>query len=68
MCSSDLALVNKRGLPAKVTVLPGKGLAPDLDKAAILALRQWEFEPAKAKGKPVEIHITIPVKFLLAGK
>ena len=62
------ALVNRQGRPAKVSVLPGKGLAPDLDRAALEAVRQWEFTPAKAKGKPVEIHVTIPVKFLLADK
>ncbi len=62
------ALVNKRGRPAKVSVIPGKELAPDLDKAAVNAVRQWEFTPAKAKGKPVEIYITIPVAFRLADK
>ncbi len=51
------ALVNRQGRPAKVSVLPGKGLAPDLDKAALDAVRQWEFTPAKAKGKSVEIHV-----------
>ena len=62
------ALVNTQGLPVKVHVLPGKGLAPDLDQAAVDAVRQWVFEPAKAKGKPVEIRIQIPVKYRLADK
>ena len=62
------ALVNEQGRTGKVSVIPGKGLAPDLDKAAVEAIRQWTFVPAKVKGKPVEIYITIPVKFRLAEK
>ncbi len=62
------ALVNRQGQPVNVHVLPGRGLAPDLDRAAVEAVRQWVFEPAKAKGRPVEIRIQIPVKYRLADK
>jgi outer membrane biosynthesis protein TonB len=29
------------------------------------AVKQWIFEPAKAKGKPVAIWIAVPVNFKL---
>ncbi len=35
----------------------------DLDEAAILAVRQWTFEPAKRGGKPVASRIRIPFHF-----
>jgi len=36
-----------------------------LDEAAMAAVRQWEFKPALAKGKPVPVWTTIPVRFTL---
>jgi len=59
------ALVKTDGTTDKVKVVPGKGLAPDLDRAAVEAIRQWTFEPAVAKGKPVAVYIVVPVKFSL---
>ena len=38
---------------------------PALDGAAVAAVRQWEFKPAQAKGKPVSVWVAIPVKFSL---
>jgi protein TonB len=36
-----------------------------LDEAAIKAVRQWEFQPAKSGGKPVAVWVTFPVTFSL---
>jgi TonB family protein len=38
---------------------------PLLDEAASTAVRQWEFKPAMAKGKPIPVWIAIPVRFRL---
>lgn len=38
---------------------------PELDKAAIDAIRQWKFEPSTVKGKPVEVLCRITVRFAL---
>jgi TonB family protein len=42
-----------------------RSLDPDLDKAAVDAASQWEFEPGKRKGKPVNVQVTITVAFTL---
>jgi protein TonB len=62
------ALVKKDGTTAQVQIPPGKGLAPDLDKAAVEAIRQWTFVPAMKNGKPVAVYVVVPVKFTLAKK
>jgi TonB family protein len=36
--------------------------------AAIEAARQWEFEPATIKGKPVAVWVSVPFRFKLADK
>jgi periplasmic protein TonB len=36
-----------------------------LDEAAINAVRQWEFAPAKSNGKAVACWVTFPVEFFL---
>jgi protein TonB len=59
------AWVKKNGKPVRVAVVAGKGVTPELDKAAVEAVSQWTFVPAKAKGKPVAVYIIIPVKFRL---
>ncbi len=38
---------------------------PMLDDAAVRAVRQWTFVPAKSKGKPVAVWVAVPVKFSL---
>ncbi len=59
------AIVKKDGTPVMVAVASGKGVSPALDEAAVAAVKQWTFEPAKSKGKPVAVWIVIPVKFSL---
>ncbi len=39
---------------------------PDgLDEAAVAAIKQWKYKPAKRKGKPVACWVTFPVDFSL---
>jgi protein TonB len=59
------ALVKKDGKPTGVTVASGKGVTPELDQAAVKAVSQWTFVPAKARGKSVAVWIVVPVKFRL---
>lgn len=39
--------------------------APLLDAAAIDAVRQWKYEPARLNGEPVAVLITVTVNFVL---
>lgn len=41
---------------------------PAFNDAAVAAVKQWRFEPARLDGKPVGIAIKIPVKFTLQEK
>ena len=38
---------------------------PYLDEAAVAAVRQWRFKPARLKGEPVAVWLIIPAKFSL---
>ncbi len=41
---------------------------PELDQAAVDAVKQWEYEPMKVKGKAVEAVFTVTVRFVLKEK
>lgn len=41
---------------------------PAFSDAAIAAVKQWRFEPARLDGRPVGITVKIPVKFALQEK
>ena len=71
----------KAGLEGKVWVklwinVEGKVQAAEVIKsdnavfngAAIEAARQWEFEPATIKGKPVAVWVSVPFAFKIADK
>ncbi len=58
-----LVTVDKEGKVADVQLK--KGLHPILDKAAIEAAWQLEFEPAMQEGEPVGVKITVPFLFVL---
>jgi len=56
------ALIDATG---KVTTMkPLSGPVP-LQQAAMAALRQWNFEPARLDGQPVSTHLSVTVKFRL---
>jgi len=39
----------------------------ELDRAAIEAIKQWQFEPARRGATPVAVWVTLPVRFELTG-
>jgi protein TonB len=49
-------------IEVKKSLMSGPG---GLDEAAIKAVKQWEFSPAKSGGKPVACWVTFPVRFSL---
>ena len=54
------ALIDSTG---KVTTMkPLSGPVP-LQQAAMDALRQWKYEPARLNGQPVSTHLSVTVKF-----
>lgn len=55
------AIIDKEGKVRDVTVLVSLPLG--LDRAAVTAVKQWIFEPARLEGEPVEVPYTISVKF-----
>jgi len=49
-------------IEVKKSLMSGPG---GLDEAAIKAVRQWEFNPAKSGGQPVACWVTFPITFNL---
>jgi protein TonB len=56
--------VTERGLVETVQVERSAG-HPDLDQAAVEAVRRWRFEPARRSGEPVAVWVRIPVQYKL---
>jgi len=54
-------IVTTKGLPRDVHVV--QSLDKDLDQSAVEAVRQWTFEPAKKKDKPVAVRVTVEIRF-----
>lgn len=54
--------IDKNG---KVTAVDVVRSIPGLDDAAIEAVKQWEYEPAKVGGKPAAVKLTVPITFLM---
>jgi protein TonB len=55
------ALVDTSGQVKSMKALSG---SPSLQSAAMAALKQYRYEPATRRGKPVPAHVTVKVKFL----
>ncbi|HKV61125.1 MAG TPA: energy transducer TonB [Candidatus Acidoferrum sp.] len=55
------AVVDATGRVKSMKVLSGPA---SLRESAINALKQYRYEPATLRGKPVAAHVTVPVKFL----
>ena len=60
-------LVSKEGRPERVEIKQSSGAAI-LDNAALEAVRQWRFAPAKRAGDPVEAWVIVPLVFRLDGR
>jgi protein TonB len=57
-------LVGENGRPQEVTI--GESSGEDaLDRAAMDAVREWRFEPARSNGVPVRAWAIVPVEFKL---
>jgi protein TonB len=52
-------LVSEKGEPSRVEI--ARGVQPDLDQAAVAAVRQWLFEPGQKGGKAVASWMTVAV-------
>jgi protein TonB len=52
------------GVIANLTVLSGH---PLLIPAALVAVRQWQYQPTLLNGAPIEVETTIDVTFTLGG-
>ncbi len=57
------AAISDTGIVENVRLV--KSCAPDLDTAAMDAVRRWTFEPAKMDGKPVAVLFNLTVNFKL---
>jgi protein TonB len=58
-----LAYIDENGNVVKSEVI--KSADPILDSAAVQAVRQVKFTPAKNEGKNVKVQVTIPIVFKL---
>jgi TonB family protein len=56
-------VVSAEGLPADLHLIRSAG--DDLDQSALRAVRRLQFKPALRNGRPVPVHVTIDVAFLL---
>jgi len=54
--------IDKNGKVASVDVIRS---IPGLDDAAVEAVKQWEYEPAKVDGKAVAVRLSVPITFLM---
>ena len=59
--------VSALGLPLNVNVQQSSG-HPMLDEAALQAVRQWKFQPARHGSMDVRSQVQIPVVFRLQGR
>jgi len=57
-------LVGENGRPQEVTIGQSSGESA-LDQAAMDAVREWRFEPARSNGMPVRAWAIVPVEFKL---
>jgi TonB family protein len=55
------AILDQDGCVAQLHVL--KGMPMGLDGAAVAAVQQWVFAPARLAGRPVKVYYTLTVNF-----
>jgi periplasmic protein TonB len=56
-------VVGADGLPRDIAV--DRPLSPELDEAAMNAVKRWKFDPATKDGRPVSVQINVEVQFAL---
>jgi TonB family protein len=56
-------VVRHDGSVGEVKVL--RGLGAGLEQRAIEAVRQWQFDPARLRGTPVDVIVQVSVEFTL---
>jgi protein TonB len=56
-------VVGAGGLPRNIKI--AHSLSPELDEAAIDAVKKWKFDPATKDGNPVAVQINVEVTFRL---
>ncbi len=59
------ALIGKDGRVIETAMEPGQTAPEALGKAAVESVKGWTFDPARAKGEPVEIWVVVPVRYRL---
>ncbi len=57
------AIIDRQGDVTHVKVI--KGLPMGLSEEAVKAVRQWKFQPATLRGKPVDVYYNLTVRFQL---
>jgi TonB family protein len=57
------SIIDEEGCVRSLKVV--RSLDPGLDAAALIAARQWVFQPAMLKGKPVKVYYSVTVNFQL---
>jgi TonB family protein len=58
-------IIDTEGCVTDIRVL--RSLRPDLDEAAVAAVRRWVFAPAMLDGKPVKVYYVLTVNFQIEG-
>lgn len=53
--------IDEKGAVTSATVT--KSTNPGFDNAALEAVRQWKFKPAKKGGQPVAVTVVLPIRF-----
>ena len=56
------ALIDATGKVASATVVNGNIL---LQQAALEAVRQWKYQPARLNGQPIAVHVVVDITFRL---
>jgi len=59
-------VVGTDGKPANIRVV--RSISPELDKAAVAAVSQYQFQPATVDGQPIQAQIPVEVHFHVASR
>lgn len=58
-------IVRTDGTPTDIEVTTSLDTTYGLDDQAVAALKQWRFEPGRKDGKPVNVRVSIEMRFSL---